>query len=321
MRYRRWRKRGYDRMYVTADDGVKLGFLDLADRDTPHLDAPVRAAEFHAAIDRWQQLGRPDDHTDPTLTGIPAAKPQRVALRRQHTAPPPVVPTTQAVPPSAPTAWDDLALHAPGAGVAEIAAAHRKAHPVATRLDRLRGKHTDAQAWAKGAAGEQTTGKALQRLAAGETGQHWEVLHSITVNAYGGDIDHLLIGPAGVFTINTKHHPGKTVHVGPTTLTVDGYRHYDYIRHANNEAERAQTLLYTAGVNCDVWPVIAFVGATVTGEQHLDRVLCIDASRLAIAMTNYSRSHPTLDDPAITHIHGIARRSTTWETAPPTASG
>jgi hypothetical protein len=312
MRYHRWRKHGRDRLYITADDGMKLGYLDLADRDTPHIDAPARAAQFHAGIERWRQLGRPDDYTDPTLTGIPAKKPQRVALRRTHAAAPAPAVTTPTTPPTPAGGWDDLALHQPGAGIAEIAAAHRKAHPVKTRLDRLRVKHTDAQAWAKGAAGEETTGQALQRLASGEHGHRWLILHSLTVNAYGGDIDHLLIGTAGVFTINTKHHAAKTVHVGRDTLTVDGYDHYDYIQHANNEAHRAQTVLEAAGIQVDVWPVISFVGADVVGEQHLHRVLCIDVNRLTIVMTNYANTHHNLDDATITYIHGIARRSTTW---------
>jgi hypothetical protein len=314
MKFVRWRKYGHDRLYLTADDGVRIGYLDLADHDTPHIDRPDRTTEFHAAIGSWRAAGRPDHHVDPGLSGIPAPRLRRVALRRQRHDSPPAIPTmpdpATAVSPA--DGWEDLALHRAGHGVADIAAAQRKAHPITARLDRLRGKHTDAQAWAKGAAGEQATAKALAWLTSGGTGQDWRVIHSITVNEHGGDIDHLLIGPAGVFTINTKNHPGKTVHVGARTLTINGYNHYDYIRHAHNEAERAQNRLADAGVTCDVWPIICFVNATLTGEQQLDGVLCIEAPRLGIAMANYGTTNPTLPAAGINHIHAVARRSTTW---------
>ncbi|MFE7074420.1 nuclease-related domain-containing protein [Streptomyces sp. NPDC057620] len=38
----------------------------------------------------------------------------------------------------------------------------------------------------------------------------------------GGGIDHLLIGPGGVFTINTKHHQGAPVWVGNARADLSG---------------------------------------------------------------------------------------------------
>ncbi|MGA5029945.1 nuclease-related domain-containing protein [Streptomyces cellulosae] len=40
--------------------------------------------------------------------------------------------------------------------------------------------------------------------------QGWRALHSIPL-ANKVDIDHLLIGPGGVFSINTKHHDKRAV--------------------------------------------------------------------------------------------------------------
>jgi hypothetical protein len=54
----------------------------------------------------------------------------------------------------------------------------------------------------RGAQGEEHVGGLLDRLADGE----WTVIHDATLGR--GNIDHILIGPAGVFTVETKSHPG-----------------------------------------------------------------------------------------------------------------
>ncbi|MCE0446144.1 NERD domain-containing protein [Streptomyces tricolor] len=47
-------------------------------------------------------------------------------------------------------------------------------------------------------------GRELERLAS----YGWHVLHGVP-KSNGGDIDHLLIGPGGVFSLNTKTHPRR----------------------------------------------------------------------------------------------------------------
>lgn len=42
--------------------------------------------------------------------------------------------------------------------------------------------------------------------------------------AADADIDHVLVGPAGVFTVNAKHHPSASVWVGGDTFIVNGQR-------------------------------------------------------------------------------------------------
>ncbi len=58
-----------------------------------------------------------------------------------------------------------------------------------------------------GAAGEEHVGGLLDELA----GQRWRVIHDASLGR--GNVDHILIGPAGLFTIETKSHPGP-VRVG-----------------------------------------------------------------------------------------------------------
>lgn len=54
----------------------------------------------------------------------------------------------------------------------------------------------------RGAAGEEYVGALLESL----RGDGWRVIHDASFGR--GNIDHILVGPAGVFTIETKSHPG-----------------------------------------------------------------------------------------------------------------
>jgi len=59
----------------------------------------------------------------------------------------------------------------------------------------------------RGATGEEQVGGLLDELA----GEDWRVIHDGSLGR--GNVDHILIGPAGVFTVETKSHPGP-VRVG-----------------------------------------------------------------------------------------------------------
>ena len=48
------------------------------------------------------------------------------------------------------------------------------------------------------------------------------MLDAVPVGTGSTDIDHVLVGPGGVFTINTKHHLGQPVWVARRTLMVAG---------------------------------------------------------------------------------------------------
>jgi Nuclease-related domain len=58
----------------------------------------------------------------------------------------------------------------------------------------------------RGARGEEHVGELLDGLREGS----WRVIHDASLGR--GNIDHIAIGPAGVFTVETKSHPGP-VHV------------------------------------------------------------------------------------------------------------
>ncbi|HEY5941598.1 MAG TPA: nuclease-related domain-containing protein [Solirubrobacterales bacterium] len=61
----------------------------------------------------------------------------------------------------------------------------------------------DYGTWSQGAEGEEVVGEILEGLAA----EGWCVIHDV---AFGrGNIDHIAIGPGGIFTVETKSHAGR----------------------------------------------------------------------------------------------------------------
>lgn len=58
--------------------------------------------------------------------------------------------------------------------------------------------------WSRGAAGEEAVGAILDEMQA--TGR-WFAVHDVASGR--GNVDHILVGPAGVFTVETKSHRGR----------------------------------------------------------------------------------------------------------------
>jgi hypothetical protein len=78
--------------------------------------------------------------------------------------------------------------------------------------------------------------------------QSWRVLHSIRVGINGADIDHLVIGPAGDFTLNAKYHLGASIWVGAARswlVMVNGQRQ-PFVRNSQYEARRMGKILSAA---------------------------------------------------------------------------
>ncbi len=114
----------------------------------------------------------------------------------------------------------------------------------------------EAAGWYQGVLGERRVAALLEQL-----GEGWTVLHSVPVGRGTSDIDHVAIGPPGVFTINTKYSPGRRVWVAGRGLLVEGVK-TQYINNAIYEARRASTYLSKrSGMTVPVTGVIAFVDA------------------------------------------------------------
>lgn len=62
-------------------------------------------------------------------------------------------------------------------------------------------------------------------------------MHSVPIGDRGSDIDHVVIGAAGVFTVNTKSHEDARIWVGSKRLLVNGQK-TDHLRNSRFEAQR-----------------------------------------------------------------------------------
>jgi len=63
----------------------------------------------------------------------------------------------------------------------------------------------DVAAWRRGALGERRTARLLGQL----EGHGWAVLHDLALPGSRANLDHLVIGPGGVFVIDSKQYRGR----------------------------------------------------------------------------------------------------------------
>jgi hypothetical protein len=132
-----------------------------------------------------------------------------------------------------------------------------------------------ARAWRRGAAGERRTARLLGRLER----DGWAVLHDLAVPGSRANIDHLLIGPGGVFVIDSKRYTGRLSLAGDGSLWHGRYPMAPVLRAARFEADQAAQVLATPGV--EVVPLVAVHGAQVPwGKLVVDGVPVVGARRL-----------------------------------------
>jgi hypothetical protein len=133
----------------------------------------------------------------------------------------------------------------------------------------------DAVAWRRGAAGERRTARLL-----GPLERHgWAVLHDLAVPGSRANLDHLVIGPGGVFVIDSKQDRGR-LQLDPTGRLWHGrYSLAPILRAVSFEADQAARVLPDPGVA--VVPVVAVHGARVPwGKVVIDGVPVVSAKRL-----------------------------------------
>jgi hypothetical protein len=142
-----------------------------------------------------------------------------------------------------------------------------------TRVERLVGRdpvEPAARAWYTGATAERSVASRLTSLPLG-----WTVLHSLPVGRNGADIDHLVVGPGGVFSLVTKHHVDASVWVAGRTVLVNGSSR-PIVQKAEADARRVDCVV--AGVLADppaVRSVVAVVGAKRMRVRHSPKAVTV----------------------------------------------
>jgi hypothetical protein len=133
-----------------------------------------------------------------------------------------------------------------------------------------------ARAWQRGARGERRTARLLRRL----TRDGYICFHDLAVPGSDANVDHLVIGPSGVFVIDSKQWTGH-VHQG-----VDGlvwHNHYPLDRTLQTVRWEAETISHLLGT-----PTAALLcvhGAHVDrGGLHAGGVAIVPARRLREAL-------------------------------------
>lgn len=158
------------------------------------------------------------------------------------------------------------------------------------------------------------TARADAELAVGQflagLGARWHVLHGVPL---GGrrEIAHVAIGPAGVFTVMTRHHPGALLRVDGDTVTVDG-RDERYVRAARHEADHAAVRLTARALfDVEVRGIVAVTGARAV----LPLALPPDVDVLeAHELVRHLRSlRDVLGAPSVERIYEVARHLATWQ--------
>lgn len=179
----------------------------------------------------------------------------------------------------------------------------RNAEPVRSRFARFLGAYAPKRASNRGANGELANGWWLGRLPDG-----WRVLNDVRVGDAGATIDHLVIGPGGVFTISTKNLTGK-VWVGSKSI-LHNRRRTDFLADASAEARLASRLLSAAvGRPVEVRGVLAILCDDWTVKQRPADVY-VDATR---GVKDWMLRQPAiLRAQEVIELAGVASKPGTW---------
>ena len=133
----------------------------------------------------------------------------------------------------------------------------------------------DAVAWQRGAAGERRTARLLSQLE-----RHgWAVPHDLALPGSRANLDHLVIGPGGVFVIDSKQYRGRLQLDSSGRLWHGRYPLAPILHAVSFEADQAAQVLPDPGVV--VLPIVVVHGAQVPwGKVLINGIPVVSARRL-----------------------------------------
>lgn len=202
----------------------------------------------------------------------------------------------------------DLALRRAGEGALRVANEMRTAARQRSWLRRLLALTSiEEKSWRVGAEGERLVGAQLAHLV--RLYPDWRVLHGVPMGPGGSDIDHVVIGPAGVFTITTRHHPQARVQVKGDVVLVNSQR-VSYVRTSRFEAACASRLLSAAvGFPVHARALAVTVGADLVVAGQPEGLTFCERRRLVDLL----RKAPTVLSPSqVKQLYAVARHPDTW---------
>lgn len=208
---------------------------------------------------------------------------------------------------------DDLATHAPGRNTRSLAAAWQAEidaldEAVQTLHDMREHAAYQRDQYLKGNSGEERVGVRLNGLY--EHG--WGILHAIPLYDGRADIDHLLVGPGGVWTINAKSHGSLPILVNRDRMSV-GRTFVDHIQAARWEAEVVSQLVATHGFPVPVQPAVALDISVGTNFHVTSEPEGVVVDRVEHVCEAIERSQGDLSQSEVNALFALLRRRTTWE--------
>ena len=146
----------------------------------------------------------------------------------------------------------------------------------------------------------------------------WRILHAVPLGDGASTVDHLLIGPGGVFTVSTHEHPGARVWVSRDEIRVNG-KPVHYIRTSLARARRIAKVLHAAsGQRVRATPCLVFftrdasapVGDSgVVIQEPLEGALVLDSSSVVRSLRKLDA---VLAPEAVDALFESARRRAAW---------
>lgn len=125
----------------------------------------------------------------------------------------------------------------------------------------------EAKAFRKGADGEELTADALSSLP-----ETYSVFHDLTHPSIRGNIDHLVVGPTGVFVLETKNWTGMVTLSGQGTLMIDSQHDHSSEGKAvlGRAVEMKKKIEALSNIDTFVQAVMVFPKASVniTSDTH-----------------------------------------------------
>lgn len=146
----------------------------------------------------------------------------------------------------------------------------------------------------------------LERLYA----EGWHVVHDVPLGRQGTVVEHLLIGPGGIFAVEQRGEAGQQVVVEGGCMTVDGTP-VGHLHAARMEAARVRGLLLRAGcADVSVQSIVVVLGE-LSGQTRPDAHGTIVVTRGALAQELRSMP-PVLEPDRVAAIAHVARQRVTW---------
>jgi hypothetical protein len=171
-------------------------------------------------------------------------------------------------------------------------------------LERVLDAKTEDRNWRRGAEGEERVAAFLASLS-----EHWAVVHDLTVGRKGANLDHLVIGPPGVFVLNTKNLTGKLT-VYEHAILQNGHK-TTFVPAALREARTVQKRLSAAaGRDVQAWSCLVAMGCEIEVRKPLANLSLVSARSLPRWLDKLPGG--ALSPGAVLELERLARTPATW---------